>query len=91
MITEGAKRVICEPNSCAWKRTIVECLWHVLLNVAKSGIMLGMGSANEGRRYNVTSSLIGWAHTQNDLCMYTLARVYNYWYLYMYITWPRFH
>ena len=26
-----------------------------------------MGSANERRRYNVTSSLIGWAHTQNDL------------------------
>ena len=25
-----------------------------------------MGSANERRRYNVTSSIIGWAHTQND-------------------------
>ena len=25
-----------------------------------------MGSANERRRYNVTSSLIGWAHTQID-------------------------
>ena len=25
-----------------------------------------MGSANESRRYNVTSSLAGWAHTQND-------------------------
>ena len=25
-----------------------------------------MGSANERWRYNVTSSLIGWAHTQND-------------------------
>ena len=30
-------------------------------------IILGMGSANERRHYNVTSSLIGWAHTQNDL------------------------
>ena len=30
------------------------------------GIILGMGSANETWRYNVTSSLIGWAHTQND-------------------------
>ena len=30
-----------------------------------SGIIVGMGSANERRRYNVTSSLIGWAHTQN--------------------------
>ena len=31
------------------------------------GISLGMGSANERRRYNVTSSLIGWAQTQNNL------------------------
>ena len=31
-----------------------------------AGVILGMGSANERRRYNVTSSLIGWAHTQND-------------------------
>ena len=30
-----------------------------------TGVILGMGSANERRRYNVTSSLIGWAHTQN--------------------------
>ena len=27
---------------------------------------LGMGSANERRRYYVTPSLIGWTHTQND-------------------------
>ena len=30
------------------------------------GIILGIGSANEAQRYNVTSSLIGWAHTRND-------------------------
>ena len=28
-----------------------------------------MCSANERRRYNVASSLIGWAHTQNDPCV----------------------
>ena len=28
------------------------------------GIILGMGPASEGRRYTVTSSLIGWAHTK---------------------------
>ena len=28
-----------------------------------------MGTANERRRYNVTSSFIGWAHTQNDPCL----------------------
>ena len=30
------------------------------------GISLGMHPANERRRYIVTTSLIGWAHTQND-------------------------
>ena len=35
-------------------------------NKASAGITLGMGSANERRRYLVTPSLIGWAHTQND-------------------------
>ena len=29
-------------------------------------IILDMSSVNERRRYNVSSSLIGWAHTQND-------------------------
>ena len=32
-------------------------------------IFLWMCSANEGRRYIVTSFLIGWAHTQNDPCL----------------------
>ena len=27
-----------------------------------------MGPVNEGRRYIVTSSLVGWTHTQNDPC-----------------------
>ena len=31
-----------------------------------SGIILWMRPTNERRRYNVTSSLIGWAHLQND-------------------------
>ena len=30
------------------------------------GIILGRGLANERRRYNVTSSPTGWAHTKND-------------------------
>ena len=34
-------------------------------NLDKSGVNLGIGSANERRRYIVTSSLIGWAHIQN--------------------------
>ena len=32
----------------------------------KPGIVLWMHPANERPRYNVTSSLIGWAHSQND-------------------------
>ena len=30
------------------------------------GIISSMRSANDRWRYNVTSSLIGWAHTQDD-------------------------
>ena len=33
-----------------------------------AGIILCMYTTNERRRYNVTSSLIGWAHTQNNPC-----------------------
>ena len=33
------------------------------------GIILCMRPANERRRYIVTSSLIGWVHTQNDPCI----------------------
>ena len=32
----------------------------------EAGIILCMRSANERRRYIITSSLNGWAHTQND-------------------------
>ena len=48
--------------------------WHMQYRVCNpiftniimysGGIMLGMGSANERRRYYVTSSFIGWAHSQ---------------------------
>ena len=38
------------------------------MHVLRSGVIPGMSSANERRRYNVTSSLICWAHTENDLC-----------------------
>ena len=37
-----------------------------------SGIILGMGSANERRWYYVMPSLIGRAHTQNDPWMCTI-------------------
>ena len=37
-----------------------------LPNACISMIILYMHPANERRRYIVTSSLIGWAHVQND-------------------------
>ena len=43
----------------------------ISINVApddEPGIILYMRPANERRHHNVTSSLIGWAHTQNDPC-----------------------
>ena len=42
------------------------CLWET--HMTEAGIILCTCAANERRRYNVTSSLIGWAHTQNDPC-----------------------
>ena len=37
--------------------------------ISFAGIILCMRPANERRRYNVTSSPIGWAHAQNDRCI----------------------
>ena len=48
-------------HSGEWK---CDRLWHRYSYQAE--IILCMRSANERRRYFVTSSLIGWAHTQND-------------------------
>ena len=45
---------------------IILCRWEVSHHNKTPGIILGMGSANESRRYYVTPSLIGQAHTQND-------------------------
>ena len=36
------------------------------IEYAYTGIIVGMGSANESWRYIVMSSLFGWAHTHND-------------------------
>ena len=46
--------------------------------IDNAGIILGMGSANERRRYIITPPLIGWAHTQNALCNNPL--IYLGWY-----------
>ena len=46
------------------------CLNHIIW------IILCMRPANERRRYNVTSSLIGWAHTQNDPWYHMFIEMY---------------
>ena len=53
---------ICSRNMNNWIQSI-----EIVEYVYTSEIILGMGSANERRRYYVTPSLIGRAHTQNDL------------------------
>ena len=45
---------------------LYQARWETVYSCDPSGIILCMGPANERRRYNVTSSPIGWAHTQND-------------------------
>ena len=52
-----------------WQRPWAVSTW--------SGIILGMGSANERQRYNVTPSLISWAHTQNDPWKYRIFSIYG--------------
>ena len=42
-------------------------IWETKL-LYYSWIILGMGSANDRRRYTVKPPLIGWAHTQNYPC-----------------------
>ena len=44
------------------------------LNETLKRTILCMRQANERRHYSVTSSLIGWALTQNDLCLKTFMR-----------------
>ena len=38
-----------------------------------TGISLGKRPANERHHYNVTMSLIGWAHTYTDPCHYHIS------------------
>ena len=44
-----------------------------------AGIILCMRPANERWRCNATSSLIGWAHWQNDLCVCTWTSQSHNW------------
>ena len=44
------------------------CIIQISFMIPTSGIMQVIGSANKRRRCSITSSLIGWAHIENDPC-----------------------
>ena len=48
--------------------------WQINQHIGPA-IILSMGSANERRRYTVTSSLIGWAHNEWSLRAYHSSRL----------------
>ena len=65
---------------------------HISIYLAinsKTVIILCMRPANERWRYIVTPSLIGWAHTQNDLCQSILSWVLLVSHSESYITWQK--
>ena len=46
--------------------------------VSVAGMILGMGLANGRRHHSVMESLIGWAHTQNDLCVVSIFQKFYF-------------
>ena len=56
----------CYPFHCNFEENVPKYSTHERHLIWARGIILCMGSANEWRHCYVTSSLIGWAHTQND-------------------------
>ena len=54
---------------CGEEHPSTVVVWnHGKLGLLEAAIILYMHTANKRRRYIVTSSLIGWAHIENDLC-----------------------
>ena len=72
----GLEAGSCQPDKLKWASLLVKYqrliselnkkLFRWLQYRWLTGIILCMPPANERRRYNVTSSLIGWVHTQNN-------------------------
>ena len=63
-------RLLHSPNLVAVGLSVgvIRCRYETW-SVLPAGIVLCMRLANERRRYNVTSSLIGWAHAENYPCI----------------------
>ena len=58
------------------RRHLIKILPEFTEQSLKIWIILGMGSANERRRCTVTSSLIGWIHTQNGPWKWLISEVH---------------
>ena len=77
MTTCTAITVIASITGCKFHK------WgHKRLIYSRTRIFLGMGSANERRRYNITSSLIGWAHSQTAAFIFFPVLQQGHYYLY---------
>ena len=78
--TSSLRRKGCQVDDLCWSQRWTRCQhwkekWKNVVILMKCSslapqdvVILYMHPANERRRYNVTSSLIGWMHTQNDHC-----------------------
>ena len=64
--------LLCNDVSHWLGASLESSLWVNITPFDKSGIILWMCLDNERRRWIVTSTLIGWAHTQNDPCKFVL-------------------
>ena len=60
-----------------WLKKIIGVEQATVHYLNKSGIILCIRPANESRRYIVTSSPIGWAHTQNDPCKWWSSYIHH--------------
>ena len=62
----------------SWAAALLNVLmWMYIKHIlTPSGIILCLCPVNRRRCYNVTLSLIGWAHTQNDPCTITPAHMF---------------
>ena len=66
-----------KPQDLIFMGELMAVYW-ILEKLTMSGIILCMRPANEQQCYNATSSLIGWAHTQNDPAGYNGIALHHY-------------
>ena len=65
------RKTVCNAIILHGPEWLIDCIYAAITLSNNTGIILGMGSANEKKRFIVKSPLIGWAHIQNDHCYTT--------------------